>query len=116
MAACAPQAAVRNHSKSVALYCAQQGLAIRCNSVHPAASMTPMWDAMLGVGPGRAEREAALVRDTPLTRFGTPTEVAHVAVYLAATSRPTRPAPSSCWTVGCSRAARQRPAPRKTDV
>jgi NAD(P)-dependent dehydrogenase (short-subunit alcohol dehydrogenase family) len=79
----ASKAAIRNHSKSVALYCAQQGLRIRCNSVHPAAIMTPMWDAMLGEGPGRAEREAALVRDTPLRRFGTPEEVANAVVYLA---------------------------------
>lgn len=79
----ASKAAVRNHTKSVALYCAQQGLRIRCNSVHPAAILTPMWDAMLGAGPGRAEREAAFVRDTPLRRFGTPEEVAHAVVYLA---------------------------------
>ncbi|MFN7323292.1 MAG: SDR family NAD(P)-dependent oxidoreductase, partial [Sphingomonadales bacterium] len=31
------KAAIRNHSKSVALYCAQQGWRIRCNSIHPAA-------------------------------------------------------------------------------
>jgi NAD(P)-dependent dehydrogenase (short-subunit alcohol dehydrogenase family) len=79
----ASKAAVRNHSKSVALYCAQQGLRIRCNSVHPAAIMTPMWDAMLGDGPERAKREADFVRDTPLRRFGTPAEVAHMVVYLA---------------------------------
>ncbi|HYW32348.1 MAG TPA: glucose 1-dehydrogenase [Gemmatimonas sp.] len=79
----ASKAAVRNHTKSVALYCAQQGLRIRCNSVHPAAIMTPMWDAMLGSGPGRAAREAAFVQDTPLRRFGTPAEVAHAVVYLA---------------------------------
>jgi NAD(P)-dependent dehydrogenase (short-subunit alcohol dehydrogenase family) len=79
----ASKAAVRNHSKSVALYCAQQKLRIRCNSVHPAAIMTPMWNAMLGDGPERAEREAALVRDTPLKRFGTPEEVAYAIVYLA---------------------------------
>ena len=36
------KAAVRNHTKSVALYCAGQGLNIRCNSIHPAAVMTPM--------------------------------------------------------------------------
>jgi 3(or 17)beta-hydroxysteroid dehydrogenase len=79
----ASKAAVRNHTKSVALYCAQQGLRIRCNSVHPAAIMTPMWDTMLGGGAGRAEREAAFVRDTPLRRFGTAAEVAHAVVYLA---------------------------------
>jgi NAD(P)-dependent dehydrogenase (short-subunit alcohol dehydrogenase family) len=80
----ASKAAVRNHTKSVALYCAQHRLRIRCNSVHPAAILTPMWDAMLGEGAERAAREAAFVRDTPLRRFGTPEEVAHAVVYLAA--------------------------------
>jgi 3(or 17)beta-hydroxysteroid dehydrogenase len=79
----ASKAAVRNHTKSVALYCAQQGLRIRCNSVHPGAILTPMWEAMLGTGAERAAREAAIVRDTPLQRFGTVEEVAHLVVYLA---------------------------------
>lgn len=78
----ASKAAIRNHSKSVALYCAQQGLAIRCNSIHPAAIMTPMWEVMLGDGPDRAEREAQMVRDCPMHRFGQPEEVAAVAVLL----------------------------------
>ncbi len=77
------KAAVRNHTKSVALYCAGQGLNIRCNSIHPAAVMTPMWEPMLGDGPDRADREAAMVADTPLKRFGTPSEVAALAVLLA---------------------------------
>ncbi len=77
------KAAVRNHSKSVALYCAQQGWRIRCNSIHPAAILTPMWEPMLGTGPDREERMRALVVDTPLRRFGTPDEVAAVAVMLA---------------------------------
>ncbi len=77
------KAAVRNHTKSVALYCAEQGLAIRCNSIHPAAVLTPMWEPMLGSGPERAERMAAFVADTPLRRFGRPEEVAAVAVMLA---------------------------------
>lgn len=79
----ASKAAIRNHSKTVALYCAQQGWAIRCNSVHPAAILTPIWEPMLGDGPDRAARIAALVADTPLKRFGTPEEVAQVAVMLA---------------------------------
>lgn len=79
----ASKAAVRNHSKTVALYCAEEGLRIRCNSVHPAAILTPMWEPMLGDGPERAARMAALVRDTPLRRFGTPEEVAAVVVHLA---------------------------------
>jgi NAD(P)-dependent dehydrogenase (short-subunit alcohol dehydrogenase family) len=77
------KAAIRNHSKTVALYCAQKGWAIRCNSVHPAAILTPMWEPILGEGPDREARMAAFVADTPLKRFGTPEEVAAVAVMLA---------------------------------
>ncbi|MBY4897046.1 SDR family oxidoreductase [Cupriavidus sp. AU9028] len=78
------KAAVRNHTKSVALYCAQQGWRMRCNSIHPAAILTPMWQPMLGTGPDREARMAALVSDTPLKRFGLPEEVAAVAAMLAA--------------------------------
>lgn len=78
------KAAIRNHSKSVALYCAQQGWRIRCNSVHPAAILTDMWEALVGDGPDREERMAAMVADTPLKRFGTVEEVAALVAYLAA--------------------------------
>jgi len=77
------KAAIRNHSKTVALYCAQQGWRIRCNSIHPAAILTPMWAPMLGSGPDREDRMQALVADTPLKRFGMPEEVAAIAVMLA---------------------------------
>lgn len=77
------KAAIRNHSKTVALYCAQQGWRIRCNSIHPGAVLTPMWDAILGSGPDREARMQALVADTPLKRFGMPDEVAAIAVTLA---------------------------------
>jgi 3(or 17)beta-hydroxysteroid dehydrogenase len=77
------KAAIRNHTKSVALYCAQQGWTIRCNSIHPAAILTPIWEPMLGTGPDREARMQALVADTPLRRFGTPDEVAAIAVMLA---------------------------------
>lgn len=77
------KAAVRNHTKTVALYCAEQDLNIRCNSIHPAAILTPMWEPMLGSGPERKERMRQFVKDTPLRRFGTPAEVAAVAVLLA---------------------------------
>ena len=82
------KAAIRNHSKSVALWCAQQGLEIRCNSVHPAAILTPMWDAMIGTGPGREQKIAALVKDIPLKRFGTVEEVAELVVFLASDEAP----------------------------
>ena len=76
------KAAIRNHSKSVALYCAQHGWNIRCNSVHPAAILTPIWEPMIGDGPDRDEKMAALVADTPMQRFGTPEEVAAICVML----------------------------------
>ncbi len=82
------KAAIRNHSKTVALYCAQNGWDIRCNSIHPAAILTPMWEPMLGSGPDRDARMAALVADTPLKRFGRAEEVAALAVLLASDEAP----------------------------
>jgi NAD(P)-dependent dehydrogenase (short-subunit alcohol dehydrogenase family) len=78
----ASKAAIRNHTKTVALYCAEQGLKIRCNSIHPAAIMTPMWEPMLGTGTGREERMQAVITGIPARRFGRPDEVAAIAVLL----------------------------------
>lgn len=78
------KAAVRNHTKTVALYCAEQGLAIRCNSIHPAAILTPMWEPVLGEGAAREQAMREFVRETPLRRFGSVEEVAGVAALLAA--------------------------------
>ncbi len=77
------KAAVRNHTKTVALYCAEQRLPVRCNSIHPAAILTPMWEPILGTGPEREATMQAMVADTPLRRFGSPQEVASLAVLLA---------------------------------
>ena len=60
------KAAIRNHSKTVALYCAEQGYKIRCNSIHPGAILTPMWDAMLGEGDARIEAIKSVAADVPL--------------------------------------------------
>jgi NAD(P)-dependent dehydrogenase (short-subunit alcohol dehydrogenase family) len=79
----AAKAAVLNHTRSVALHCAERDLNIRCNAISPAAILTPMWEPMLGDGPDRAARMAAFVADTPLRRFGAPVEVAALAVLLA---------------------------------
>ncbi len=79
----ASKAAARNHTKTVALYCAEQGWKIRCNSIHPAAILTRMWEPMLGTGEDRERRMEAIVKDTPLRRFGTAEEVAALAVLLA---------------------------------
>lgn len=80
----ASKAAVIGHTRSVALYCAGEGLPIRCNAVAPAAVDTPMWDPMLGTGPGRAAAMAAMARDTPLRRFAEPREIVAAIAFLAA--------------------------------
>ncbi|MEO1040159.1 MAG: glucose 1-dehydrogenase [Pseudomonadota bacterium] len=79
----ASKAAVRNHTKSVALYCAQQGYPIRCNSIHPAAIFTEMWEAMLGEGAERDAMIADIEAGVPMGRFGSPDEVAEAALFLA---------------------------------
>lgn len=77
------KAAARNHTKSVALYCAEKGYPIRCNSIHPGAILTPLWDAMLGEGAQREAAIRAIAADIPLKKMGTPEDVAYAALYLA---------------------------------
>lgn len=74
------KAAIRNHTKSVALYCAQQQYAIRCNSLHPGAILTKIWEPMLG-----EDREAAIQQiseNIPLGHMGEPEDVAYAVLYL----------------------------------
>ncbi len=78
------KAGVRNHTRSVALYAAEMGYAVRCNSIHPGAILTPMWEPLLGATPeARSEAIAQFAAEVPLGRMGTPEEVAAMAVYLA---------------------------------
>ena len=77
------KAGVRNHSKSVALYCAQNEYDIRCNSIHPAAIYTPMWDNMLGEGDERDKGIEAILKGNTLGYMGDVMDVAYAALYLA---------------------------------
>ncbi len=77
------KAAVRNHTKTVALYCATKGYPIRCNSIHPGAILTPIWEPMIGTGEMQAARMKAYTRDVPLQRFGTSEEMAKSILFLA---------------------------------
>lgn len=77
------KAAVRNHTKTVALHCCQQGYNIRCNSIHPAAILTPMWDPMLGSGPEREKNMALIAKDVPMRKMGETIDVAHAVLFLA---------------------------------
>ncbi len=77
------KAAVRNHTKTVALYCCQEGYTIRCNSVHPATILTPMWEQMLGSSPEKEVRIAEMVKDIPMKKMGTPEDVANAILFFA---------------------------------
>ncbi|RLP53779.1 MAG: SDR family oxidoreductase [Ketobacter sp.] len=77
------KAAVRNHTKSVALYCAEKKYPIRCNSIHPGAIYTPIWDAMLGEGEQRESAIKVISSEIPLGVMGEPTDVAYAALFLA---------------------------------
>ncbi|MBU6384261.1 MAG: SDR family oxidoreductase [Verrucomicrobia bacterium] len=77
------KASIRNHTKTVALYCCQQGYDIRCNSIHPAAILTPMWEPMLGQGRARTKMMAMIAKDIPMQKMGMPEDVATAALFLA---------------------------------
>ena len=80
---CASKGAVRLLTKSVALRCAEEGWNIRCNSIHPGATETPIMDPYIEAGPGREEVIAAFASKHPLGRVGQPEDIAHLAVFLA---------------------------------
>jgi NAD(P)-dependent dehydrogenase (short-subunit alcohol dehydrogenase family) len=77
------KASIRNHTKTVALYCAQKGYNIRCNSIHPGAILTHMWDLMLGEGEKRTKNIRRMSSEIPLGYMGKPLDVANAALYLA---------------------------------
>ena len=79
----AAKAAVWMMSKSIALHCAKSGYDIRCNSVHPVFTRTPIIDPMLALGGGGDEGERKLVRQIPLKRLGEPEDVGYCILYLA---------------------------------
>ncbi len=81
---CSSKGAVRNLTKSVAIYCAQYGYNIRCNSLHPGAIYTPIWDTVMGDTPEqRTETLNFVKRGIPLNEMGKPLDVAYNVLYLA---------------------------------
>ena len=78
----ASKGAVRLLSKSVALHGARLTPQVRCNSVHPTFLEGAMTDALIKPARDPAEMKAKMTRDIPLRRFGKPSEVADLCVYL----------------------------------
>jgi NAD(P)-dependent dehydrogenase (short-subunit alcohol dehydrogenase family) len=81
----ASKGGVRILTKSVALYCAQQGYRIRVNSVHPGYVATALVANAIGALP--PDQAAALQQDLlsriPLGRLAEPREIANVVLFLA---------------------------------
>ena len=81
---CSSKGAVRNYTKTVAIYCAQNKYRIRCNSSHPGAIYTPIWDSLLGNDQDQIEKSLSFVkRGIPLGEMGSPIDVAYSVLYLA---------------------------------
>lgn len=81
----ASKGAVRVLSKSVATWCAQQGYAIRCNTVIPGATETGILDAAEVTMPGL---KAAVAKTSPMNRLGDPAETAAAIAFLASDECP----------------------------
>ena len=78
----ASKGGVRLLTKSIALHGARLKPPVRCNSVHPAFIEGPMADGMIAQFRDPARAREKLSASVPLGRFGTPAEVAELAVYL----------------------------------
>lgn len=81
----ASKAGVRALSKSVATWCAQQGYAIRCNTVIPGATETGILNAAEEVTPGL---KAAVAATSPMNRLADPAETAAAIAFLASDECP----------------------------
>lgn len=78
----ASKGAVRLLSKSVALHGARLRPQVRCNSVHPTFLEGPMTDALIRPAANPEEMKARMTAGIPMRRFGKPSEVADMCVYL----------------------------------
>ncbi|MAL80688.1 MAG: 3-beta hydroxysteroid dehydrogenase [Sneathiella sp.] len=75
---------VRLFSKAVAVEVAEFGYHIRCNSLHPGGTVTPMFDGSLATRNISQEKFAELVkRRNLLGRRAEPVEIAYGALFLA---------------------------------
>ena len=76
----ATKSGVRMLTKAVAAHCARAGYNIRCNSLHPGATDTPILAPALAAAPQLLPVFHAM---SPMGRMGRPEEIAAMAVFLA---------------------------------
>ena len=84
----ASKAAVRHLTKSVALYCAKNGSKIRCNSVHPGLTLTPMLKGIIEEearekGLSFEQRRDEFLASLPQGEFQEVDDIAAAVLYLA---------------------------------
>jgi 3(or 17)beta-hydroxysteroid dehydrogenase len=70
-------------TKTVALHCGEMGYNIRCNSLHPAATYTPLLEQYLQSSDDPAGLEKIYAGMQPLNRIATVEEVAKGVLFLA---------------------------------
>ncbi len=85
VAYCSSKGAVGVLTKSIAVYCAQKGYNIRCNTVIPGATETGILNAAEQAVPGL---KAAVAATSPLNRLGDPAETATAIAFLASDECP----------------------------
>ena len=82
----ASKGGVRLLTKSVAVYCGNNGYPIRCNSIHPGYIWTSMVRNVLEYVPEietEEELQAMLIELHPIGRLGTPDDIANGVLFLA---------------------------------
>lgn len=90
----ASKTGLRGLTQSAALDCAEKGLPIRVNMVHPGAIRTPMYERYQFSGADTPENiEANFAATHPMNRIGEPDEVARAVVFLASDD--------ASFTTGC---------------
>jgi 3alpha(or 20beta)-hydroxysteroid dehydrogenase len=90
----ASKAGLLGLTRSIALDCAERGVPVRANMVHPGAIRTPMYNRYKYSGadePENIERDFAATH--PMNRIGEPEEVARAVVFLASDE--------ASFTTGC---------------
>ncbi len=90
----ASKAGLLGLTRSVALDCAERGVPIRANMVHPGAIRTPMYERYKYSGADTPENiETNFAATHPMNRIGEPEEVAKAVVFLASDE--------ASFTTGC---------------